>query len=183
MGVQPDQGAYEGSLPGPSNNKRKRKHQAPTDDTGAHSGAARRGEKDGIADIGDNDMTSNGLVAGVKKKAKKPNGPSTADSPAEKRLRRSACATLALSAFSLHRLFLTRLFSAQIPPKGSLFLPSCLRTRHHPEILPALEVPPRHPRLPRGTVRADRLHRQHISRPHPEAAHLRLPSRQGLEPV
>lgn len=86
MGVQPDQGAYDGPQPTPSDNKRKRKRQ-PTADTSpiankAAPPAALR------HDDGDEELVSVGSVAGVKKKAKKPQDPSPAGPPAEKRLRR-----------------------------------------------------------------------------------------------
>ncbi|POS78461.1 SWIM zinc finger protein [Diaporthe helianthi] len=82
MGVQPDQGAYAGPVPVPSNNNRKRKstqEHAAVHHAAAPSAARRHGEKPGV-DVD--------LVAHTKKKAKKLPGPSAADPPAEKRLRR-----------------------------------------------------------------------------------------------
>lgn len=84
MGVQPDQGAYDGPSPASSNTKRKRKREQTTDN------AALRHEENDDGDVdGDNDMASVGLVNNIKKKAKKGKNPGTADPPAEKRLRRS----------------------------------------------------------------------------------------------
>ncbi|KAG6355275.1 hypothetical protein INS49_003236 [Diaporthe citri] len=89
MGVQPDQSACDGPPPAPSDNKRKRKRQptvghSPTDNDVTPAAPLRQHDGDG----GDEEVGSGVLVPGVKKKAKKPKDPSTADPPAEKRLRR-----------------------------------------------------------------------------------------------
>lgn len=89
MGVQPDQSAYDGPLPTSSDNKRKRKRQpttghSPTDSNGTPAASSRHDN----CDEGDEEVASGVLVPDVKKKAKKPKDPSTADPPAEKRLRR-----------------------------------------------------------------------------------------------
>ena len=87
MGVQPDQSAYDGPPPAPTNNKRKRKHEHTIDNA-----SLRHDENGGGDGNGDNEVVPDGLVTGIKKKAKKTKDPSTADPPAEKRLRRSVCA-------------------------------------------------------------------------------------------
>ncbi|KAL2275359.1 hypothetical protein FJTKL_02111 [Diaporthe vaccinii] len=89
MGVQPDQSASDGPLPASSGNKRKRKRQptaghSPTDNNGTPAAPSRHDN----CDEGDEEVASGVLVPDVKKKAKKPKDPSTADPPAEKRLRR-----------------------------------------------------------------------------------------------
>ncbi|KKY38530.1 putative SWIM zinc finger protein [Diaporthe ampelina] len=86
MGVQPDQGAYDEPCPASSDNKRKRKRRSTADHSPTHnnvtSGAAlRRVDSDEEVAYGES-------VAEVKKKAKKPKGPSSAVPAAEKRLRR-----------------------------------------------------------------------------------------------
>lgn len=93
-----------------------------------------------------------------------------------------SCSSLAVQP-TARRAASDALALAQIPSQGPLLIPCRLRTCHHPAILPALEDPLRHARLPRGAVRADWVHRQHLPRPHPETAHLRLPPRQSWEPM